>query len=92
MDLIFGEENVGQVINHSEQRTVRAHTLSWDYTDEPIQIMYNPDGSVFCNDLKLFHYINGDKIHWSDSVIPESFSIEKEIEAADSDKIDEFLS
>lgn len=60
MELIFGEENVGRVINHSGQRTVRAHTLSWDFT--------------------------------FDSVIPVSFSIEKEIEAADSDKIDEFLS
>lgn len=60
MELTFGEEDVVRVINHSGQRTVRAHTLSWDFT--------------------------------FDSVIPVSISIEKEIEAADSDKIDEFLS
>lgn len=87
MELIFGEENVGRVINHSEQRTVRAHTLSWDFTDDPIAIIQNSDGSV------TYANIDWNKIHWFDNVtFSASFSFEKEIEAADSDKINEFLS
>lgn len=86
MELTFGEEDVVRAINNLEQRTVRAHTISWDFTDEPIAITHNSDGSVT--------YTNTDwnKIHWFDNItFSTPFSIEKEIKAADSDKIDEFL-
>lgn len=82
MELTFGEEDVVRVINGLEQRTVRAHTISC----EPITITHNSDGSV------TYDNINWDRIHWCDDLtFSESFSIEKEIEAADSDKVDEFL-
>lgn len=83
MELTFGEEDVVQVINDLEQRTVRDYVLSC----EPIAITHNSDGSVT--------YTNTDwnKIHWFDNItFSTPFSIEKEIKAADSDKIDEFLS
>lgn len=58
-----------------------------DFTDESIAIMHNPDGSV------TYTNIDWNKIHWFDNItFSTPFSIEKEIKAADSDKIDEFLS
>lgn len=53
-----------------------------DFTDESIAITHNSDGSV-----TYTTNIDWNKIHWFNNM-----PFEKEIEAADSDKIDEFLS